>query len=272
MRCQTAARELCARVALGHTHVPMRPVVFTLLGQPVHAYFFFLSVGFTFAILLAARRTYEEEIPIEEFLNMAIAIFAAAIVGSRAFFVWEAWDHYRGNPLEILRFWHGGLAFYGGFTFGGVAGLAYILWARLPIGRVTDLCAPYIVLGHIFGKVGCFFHGCCYGKPTDGSWGFAFPGTAHDLLLRHPSQLYEFAGLIAIFVGLHLLRLRRPVPGTLIGVYLIAYGVLRFLLEYTRDDMVGPAFYGLYRYQWTSVAMASLGALVLIRVRVWSRR
>jgi phosphatidylglycerol:prolipoprotein diacylglycerol transferase len=244
----------------------MRPVVFTLFGFPIHAYFFFLALGFTAAMVLATRRADDEGIDVGSFLDMEIAILAAAIVGSRVFFVAEAWDYFRQRPGHIPLFWRGGMSFYGGFTFGAAAGIATILRTGMPLLRVCDLCAPYITLGHIFGKVGCFFHGCCYGKPTLAGWGFAFPHSTGGLELRHPAQLYEFAGLIVLFAILHALR-GRGAPGTVIGAYLVGYGTLRFFLELVRDDMVGPAYLGLFRYQWTSLAAAVAGLVLLARTR-----
>ena len=158
----------------------MRPVVFTLFGNPVHAYFFFLSVGLFLAMTMAAWRTELEEIDTEAFLNMEVAIFGAALIGCRLFFIGEAWDFYAKHPAEMLRFWNGGVSFYGGLVFGAAAGQTAIYRQGLPLGRVTDFCAAYIVLGHIFGKAGCFFHGCCYGKPTGGAWGYVFARTAKD--------------------------------------------------------------------------------------------
>jgi len=239
----------------------MHPVLFTICGHPIHAYFAMLPVAILGAMALATWRAPAAGIPLEPFMSMEIAIFAAAIVGSRAAFILEAWDQYAAHPAEMFNVLHlGGVSFFGGLVFGAGAGLAYIAWSGLPLARVCDHCAPYIAFGHIVGKVGCLFHGCCYGKPTGAPWGVRFPGTAGDLLPRHPAQLYEMLGLVAIFAALDALRRRHPAPGAVIAGYLMSYGALRFCLEWVRDDMVGPAYLGLYRYQWASLAALGTGA------------
>jgi phosphatidylglycerol:prolipoprotein diacylglycerol transferase len=277
----------------------VRPTLFTVLGQPVHAYFFLLAVGFTLALLLAARRAAREGLDLEKFLNLEIIVFVAGILGSRVFYVWEDWPYFREHPEDIVRFWRGGLAFYGGFTFATISALAYIAQSGLPLGRIADMAAVYVTLGHVFGKFGCLLHGCCYGKPTGSSWGITFPATAGDMLPRHPAQLYEAAGLIAILVLVHAseasgvvgahaseashaaseappapadgARAPRP-PGRLFGVYLVSYGMLRFVLELVRDDMPGPTFAGLLRYQWVSLGVAAAGLVVLARTGARRRR
>lgn len=247
----------------------MHPVLFTLFGHPIHAYFAFLPLALLSAMFLAAWRAPAAGIPREPFMSMEIAIFVAALVGSRVAFILEVPAYYAAHPGEMLNVLNlGGVSFFGGLVFGAGAGLAYIAWAGLPLGRVCDLSAPYIALGHAVGKVGCFLHGCCYGKPTDVSWGMCFPNFSGDTLPRHPAQLYEMAGLIALFFALCALRRLDVAAGTVMGAYLIGYGALRFALEYSRDaSQTGPAYLGLFRYQWASAIAMAGGAALVARVR-----
>ena len=249
----------------------MHGSLFQVGGAPVFGMLFFMSLGFVLALYFAIERGLEEIPGIDPRhpFNIAAIICVAGIAGSRIFFVAEAWDHYRVHLDEIPRFWEGGLSFYGGLAFASAGGLAYVLATGLPLLVILDL-TRYIAYGHLVGRVGCLLEGCCYGKPTDGPFGLCLPTVAGDSLRRYPTQIFEFAGLVVLFTGLDLLARspRRPPRGSLFGLYLIGYGTLRLGLEALRDDMVGPTYAGLHRYQWASVLAIAAGVLNLAWLRV----
>lgn len=97
-----------------------------------------------------------------------------------------------------------------------------------------------ITIAHSFGRVGCFFAGCCYGRETDSVFGVTFPGHTHAV---HPTQLYEAIFLLLLFLILSFLVLRLRCPYTL-SIYLVAYGIFRFCIEYLRGDDRGQIFGG----------------------------
>ncbi|MFH0901130.1 MAG: prolipoprotein diacylglyceryl transferase family protein, partial [Pseudomonadota bacterium] len=101
--------------------------------------------------------------------------------------------------LFALKFWEGGLAYYGGFLFAVPFGIWYAARKRLGVWRIVDLLAPYVALGLFFGRLGCFFTGCCFGSHTNLPWAVSFPGHPHV----HPAQLYEAGGALLIFVILY---------------------------------------------------------------------
>lgn len=232
----------------------MMPVL-KLGGIAVHAYALFMSLGFVAGSALALARARRARVDEDRLLSLLIAIWFGSLAGARASFVWEAWPYFAANPGEIPLVWRGGLSFYGGLAGGLAAVVAGCLRMRLPLARTLDLLVPSLAIGHALGRVGCLFHGCCYGQPATGPLAIAFA----DGLPRHPTQAYECVALLVLWVA-SLLRARRPHRGgELAGLYLIAYATLRFALEEVRDDMVGPAFAGLFRYQWVSLVIAVTG-------------
>jgi phosphatidylglycerol:prolipoprotein diacylglycerol transferase len=167
--------------------------------------------------------------------------------------------------LEALKFWHGGLAYYGGFLLAVPVGLWYARRKQLGVWRVADLTSPYIALGLFFGRVGCFFNGCCYGKPSDLPWALHFPGVAGKV---HPTQLYEAIGSLVVFALLYfVVRPRKRAHGQVFAALLVAYGVLRFVLEFFRNDERGEVA-ALSTSQWISVPLV-LGGILLYR---WLQR
>ncbi len=165
--------------------------------------------------------------------------------------------------LKALKFWHGGLAYYGGFLFAAPVGLWYARRKQLGVLRIADLTAPTIAFGLFFGRMGCFFNGCCYGAHTDVPWAVSFPGRPHV----HPTQLYEAAGALAIFAFLYFyLRPRKRAEGEVFAGLLVLYGLLRFGLEFLRADDRG-GFAGLSTSQWIGVPLVALGVWLFVRGR-----
>jgi phosphatidylglycerol---prolipoprotein diacylglyceryl transferase len=159
--------------------------------------------------------------------------------------------------LAALEFWNGGLAYYGGFLAAVPAGLWYARRKRLGGWRVADLTAPLIALGLAFGRLGCFFTGCCYGAATTVPWGMRFPGHPGPV---HPTQLYESAGALLIFGLLTgVVQPRKRAHGQVFAALLVLYGALRFVLELWRDDERGTRF-GLSTSQWIGIPLVLLGA------------
>lgn len=242
----------------------MLPIIQLCHGWIVNSYAFFMSFAFAISFLLALRRARATGIDEDRVLTLLIGLFVGSLVGARACFVWEAWEYYARDPWQIPLIWRGGLSFYGGMA--GGMGTAMFLAARLQlgIGRTMDLLTPYGALGHAIGRVGCLYHGCCYGRITSGPLGVVFTNGPADHLARHPTQAYECFALLALYLLTLSLRDNRVIerPGRLTGAYLVAYGILRFLLEELRDDMVGPVFAGLLRYQWVSLQVVAVGLAV----------
>ncbi len=177
----------------------------------------------------------------------------------------------------------GGLVFYGGaLAVLAAMGLGCRLLGLSP-WPLLDAVSRVAPLGHAFGRLGCFFGGCCFGAPTNGPTGVRFPAgspaflqhRAHGLLPPdavaslpvHPSQLYEAVGNVLLFALLAAVAARRPAPppGRLTFLYLLGYAVLRFGLEFWRGDLVRGVYFGLSTSQYVALAMACGAALALAR-------
>ena len=176
--------------------------------------------------------------------------------------------YYLAHPLEIFAVWKGGMAFHGGFL--GVL-VAMALWARKS-GRtffqVTDFIAPLVPLGLMAGRIGNFINGELWGRVADASlpWAMVFPHV--DPLPRHPSPLYQAAGEgLLLFLLLWWFSARRRAVGAVSGMFLIGYGVLRFLAEYFRepDHGIFGLSYTVSMGQWLSLPMILFGLWLLLK-------
>jgi phosphatidylglycerol:prolipoprotein diacylglycerol transferase len=159
--------------------------------------------------------------------------------------------------LAALKFWNGGLAYYGGFLIAVPVGLWYARRKKLGVLRIADLTSPLIAFGLFFGRMGCFYNGCCYGSHTGVPWAVSFPRGPHHV---HPTQLYEAAGALAIFAVLHLVVTpRKRAHGQVFAGLLVLYGLLRFGLEFLRADERG-GFGGLSTSQWIGIPLVLAGS------------
>ena len=246
----------------------MHPILLRVGPFTLYSYGAMLVVAFLTSTWLAGRAARQlpsklRAINAEQLVDFFCVALLGGILGGRLLYVALHWAYFAQAPLELLAIWHGGLVWYGGFVGGFLGGWLYARRHRLVFLRVLDQGIPFLVLGHAMGRVGCFLNGCCYGKPTDAWCGVIFPGQTVALL---PTQLFETVGLLILYVVLR--RLQQPSllrsPGRVFGVYLVSYGVLRFVLEWFRGDQVS-SWMGLTLQQLISVVVSIVGLMLLLR-------
>ena len=120
---------------------------------------------------------------------------------------------------------------------------------------IMSLVPCCVLVAHAFGRLGCFFAGCCYGKETDSPLGVQFPHLPNPV---HPTQLYEAAFLFVIFIVMLILLFRYNFRHNM-SVYLISYGIFRFLIEFVRGDHRGELVAAISPSQFWSIPMVLLG-------------
>ncbi|MEQ1591330.1 MAG: prolipoprotein diacylglyceryl transferase [Thiobacillaceae bacterium] len=171
---------------------------------------------------------------------------------------------YLPHPLDIFKVWEGGMSFHGGFLGVIVAMALFARSRRLHWLSVTDFIAPLVPLGLAAGRLGNFINGELWGRPTDLPWGMVFRYA--DALPRHPSQLYQLAGEGLLLFAIVWIFAKKPRPlGAVSAVFLMGYGTLRFLAEFTRepDSFLGLLGFGLSMGQWLSLPMIVAGFFML---------
>ena len=188
--------------------------------------------------------------------DLLVSLMIAGVVGSRAAYVIEHWEReFAANPGEIVAVWNGGLMFYGGLVLAIIVFIGWCVVRRERAFELADLLATVIPLGHAFGRIGCFFYGCCYGRVSESALAVRFPrfspawqeqfaagaipSSAACSLPVLPTQLFEAAGLLVLFAVL-LFRWRRTAaassPSCNLPFYLMGYSVVRFGVECLRGD------------------------------------
>jgi phosphatidylglycerol:prolipoprotein diacylglycerol transferase len=248
----------------------MAPILVQLGPVTLYSYGVMMAVAFgvaTWLAVRAARRLPPESRALspDMVVDATCAALFGGIVGGRLFYVALHAGEFRRAPLEVFAIWHGGLVWYGGFLGGLLGGWLYVRGQRVPFLLALDQLTPFVALGHALGRLGCFLNGCCYGASSDAWCAVQFPGLPGPVL---PTQLFEAAGLLVIYGALSY-RMRRAGParpGRMFIIYALAYGVLRFMLEFFRGDQT-VFLAGMTLQQVISLALIAAGLVLLRRKR-----
>jgi phosphatidylglycerol---prolipoprotein diacylglyceryl transferase len=238
---------------------------------PIRMYGLMIGLGFLVAVWLASRRAKKEGIDPERIMDMGVYLLLAAIIGSRLFYVLVNLQEFQRNWLDAFAIWKGGLVFYGGLIGAVAIGIWYVRKHDLPVWKTADIVAPYIALGHMFGRFGCFFAGCCYGAPCHTSVGITFSDT-HSLapldVPLYPTQLFEAGGEFANFLVLLAVYRFRKFDGQVFWLYPALYSILRFIVEFFRGDEARGVYFGgsISTSQLVSIGMFALSLFMLSRL------
>lgn len=248
----------------------MHPILFEVRGFPVYTYGVLLAAAYLLGLQFALMRSRTRGLDPNRVMDLGIWVIVSALVGAKLLLLIVDFDTFSRSPAELLTLLRSAGVFYGGLIAAVGVALWYLRRHRMPMWTVTDVFAPGIALGHVVGRLGCLFAGCCFGKPTTLPWGITFTnryaadnvGTPLNEPL-HPTQLYE-AGAELLILGalLWLERRGRSFPGRTFWSYMLFYGASRFAIEFFRGDtrgMVGP----LSTSQFVSMLIVPLSIVML---------
>lgn len=249
----------------------MYPILFEIGGFPVYTYGLLLAAAYLLGLQFALVRARARGLDPNRVMDLGIWIIVSALLGAKLLLLVVEFDKFSRDPAELLNLARSGGVFYGGLIAAVAVALWYLRRHRMPMWTVTDVFAPGIALGHVIGRLGCLFAGCCFGRPTDMPWAITFHsefatrnvGTPLGIPL-HPTQLYEAGAELLILVLLLATERRgRPFPGRTFWGYLLLYGVSRFIIEFYRNDprgMVGD----LSTSQFVSILLVPLSIVMLV--------
>ena len=241
------------------------PVAVHLGPLKIHWYGLMYVFGLLALWFLAARRARQPDSgwKPEEVGDFVFYGALGVILGGRiGYMLFYNLPHYFNHPLDVFKVWEGGMSFHGGLL--GVL-LAMYYFAH-KTGRtffaVADYFAPWVPIGLGLGRLGNFINHELWGKVSDVPWAMVF--RTGGPLPRHPSQLYQLAlEGIALFAILWWFT-RKPRPtASVSGLFLLGYGVFRFLVEFVREP---DAQLGYLAFGW--VTMGQVLSLPMIVVGI----
>lgn len=167
--------------------------------------------------------------------NLYFWAILALVLGARiGYVIFYNLPYYLQNPLKIFAVWEGGMSFHGGLIGVVIAGVLFCRKYKLDFWRITDMFVPTAPPGLFFGRMGNFINGELFGRPSNLPWAMVFPEGGN--VPRHPSELYEgFLEGIVLFTVLWIIKDRIKTRGLVLAIFLVLYGLFRFLVEFTRQ-------------------------------------
>lgn len=218
----------------------MHPILFELGGITVYSYGFMIALGVIGAVTyLFFQGRKDVGLTFDQANSLFLIIFIAAFVGGKVFLFFENPSLYAQHPDKLVA--GRGFVFYGSFLFAVPAMLWFFRKHKLNTHKMLDVMAVVTCIVHMFGRMGCFLAGCCYGKPTEGLLGVTFTDAACQAPLHQPlvpTQLLEAGYILIVMLVLLLIKAKfQKFYGQLFLLYLILYAMGRSVLEIFRGDV-----------------------------------
>lgn len=213
-----------------------------------------MVLGFIVALTWALKYTKPPDVKPETILDLSILLLLFGIIGARLLYVLINISDYKDDLLKIVNIRNGGLAWHGGILGAIVCVIIFARFSGISFWKLIDIMSPAVMLGLAIGRWGCFFNGCCYGKPTDFFLGTVFPDI--DNIPRHPAQIYESVLDLGIFFILNIINKKKKFEGQTFCYLIVFYSVARFIVEFFREWTSSiPFLAGLNLAQLSSLLM-----------------
>jgi phosphatidylglycerol:prolipoprotein diacylglycerol transferase len=219
----------------------MHPVLFHIGNFAVPTYGLFMILAFLAALFLIRHYAGVEGLDRRRTMDALFYTIVVGFIGARVFEAFINWERFAANPASLLT--NTGV-FMGGLIAAIVFALFWFRHIRIPFLLGLDIIGLVAALAAAIGRWGCFASGCCWGTRTDLPWAVTFPEAAREIHQGlpadplHPTQIYLSLNSLAILGILMLAYRRKRFHGQIMMLYLMLYGVTRFLIEYVRGDAV----------------------------------
>ena len=247
----------------------MHPILFQIGPIIFYSYGFFVALGILSALYVGKKLAKREGIPEEIFEKIFLYAIISGVIGARVFFFLYN-PSFLKDIKNIFLIWKGGLVWYGGLLFGILTVIFLLRKYNLKneIWKIADIAGVCISIGLGFGRIGCTMAGCCYGIPYHGPFAIKFTDP-HSLapkgIYLFPSQPVSSLANFLIFLTLYFLYRRKKFDGQIFSLFLIFYGIFRFVIEFFRATP--KIFFGFSENQILSLVFIFVG-LVIYRKRL----
>ncbi len=259
---------------------------FTVFGIEIAYYGVIIALGMLAGALVAYREAKKTGQKVDDYIDFTLYTLISAIIGARIYYVIFEWDYYSAHPLEIFNLRAGGLAIYGGVLASALTLFIFTKVKKLKFWLMADTAVQGLIIGQIIGRWGNFFNREAFGGYTDSLFAMQLPvseakGITQELIEHlvtidgvsyvqvHPTFLYEGTWNLLLFIGICLYKRHKKFDGEIFAIYLMGYGVGRFIIEGLRtDQLVIKALGGIAASQVLSIILIVLAVAFVIYNRV----
>ena len=264
--------------------------IFLKIGNvEIYWYAVCIVLSMTIANLLLKKDDGKYNIKFEDVLILLVFLIPISIIFARLYFVIFKLDYYINNPLQIFNIRNGGLAIYGGLIAGFIAACIVYKVKKMSLLRVADTAILGTVIGQILGRWGNFFNREAFGGYTNNLFAMQIKydevggvisksvrnqmklvdGTSY--IQVHPTFLYESAWNLMLFAIMMIMRKHKKFDGEIFAIYLIGYGVGRFMIEGLRTDQLILFSTGIAVSQIVS-CIAVLAGIMIIMINIFKAK
>ena len=236
--------------------------LFSIGPFTIHGYGLMIGIGFIVALLVGEFRAKKRGLNRDFLFNLAVLCLIFGVLGAKLLYMLTIIDKIIANPSDILSL-SGGFVVYGGIIVGILTGLIYCKIKHKVFRNYFDIVMPSVAIAQGFGRIGCFLAGCCYGKETDSACSVTFTHSdfAPNNVSLIPTQLISSAACFLLALVLILIARKQRKPGFIAGLYLVFYGIGRFLIEFLRGDIERGSIGALSTSQFISIIIVVLGLI-----------
>ena len=234
----------------------------TLGPITIHGYGVMIAVGILMAYFVAERQAKKHGLSPDLADTLILVVLITGFLGSKITYCLTNFPDFLKDPAAYLG--SDGWVVYGGIIGGFIGSWLFCKIRKIDFFAYLNLLLPEAALAQAFGRIGCFFAGCCYGKPTSGL-GVVFPpgSLAPSGVKLIPTQLISSLGDFVLFYILIRNYDSGKYPETTGAWYMILYSVGRFMIEFLRGDEARGFIFGLSTSQFIAIFMFILGLVLL---------
>lgn len=215
----------------------INPVAFSVFDVDVYWYGLIIVSGIILALILAWKNRDTYGISWDTITDFAFIAIPVGIICARIYYVVFEWDYYKNNLSEIIKIWNGGIAIYGAIIGGIIAAVIFCKKKKIKFLDLCDFCAPYVALCQSIGRWGNFVNREAYGEITDSFLKMGiYDASIDNYIYVQPTFLYESICTFIIFCVLYSYRHNKRFSGEIFYLYMMLYGIARFIVEGFRSD------------------------------------
>ena len=248
----------------------MCPELFRIGDLVISTYGVLVAIGLIVSFYVAIYFAKKEGINEKYVENIFLFTVLGGLIGARLAYILEHPDQFK-TLIDYIAIWKGGISWFGGFIGGLITALFFIKKYKINIWKAGDIAAISVVIGHAIGRLGCTAAGCCYGKPVPehSFWehfAIKFPenSAAPPGMKLYPTQPLEAIASFLIFLLLFFLYKRKLFDGQIFALYIVLYGIERFILEFFRNVTPPIEHIGLTWNQIVSLILIFAGLVIFI--------
>jgi len=252
----------------------MKPELFEIFNITIYTYGAMIALGIVAAVLLVSYRGKKVGYDEDQLLDMSIVAVISGLIGAKLLYLVTDLNDLSNNLSSWKDVIQGGLVVYGGILGGALGVYIFCRRKKIDIFKMLDLVSPSVSLAQGFGRIGCFFAGCCYGKETSLFFGVKFNNSnyAPSGLKLIPTQLFS-SGFDFLLAGFLLWYSRKERErGKVFALYIIIYSIGRFFVEFLRGDKYRGFVGDLSTSQFISIFTLFIGILLFFKANIFEAK